>query len=233
MRNINDSIRLAGERAVELGHAKAGTLPVYDGVADEAAYFAQKLRVAWILKEPWDDFDEKGNPCGGGWSLVKDAFYKDDAWKNPVWQKIAYVMHGFRAGQVWEQMPWIRDAREMIHEIRSIAWLNVNKMPSLTNSSDGRFVRLYNEVWRDVLRRQIEVLDPQVMIFARTFGCFCNSEYKDAVFYERFSNRWVKFYRYGDKVLLDTYHPGRKGGAYVNALIEALKNAKNELELEG
>lgn len=41
----------------------------------------------------------------------------------------------------------------------------------------------------------------------------------------------MKFYRYGGQVLIETYHPGRKGGVYVNALIEALERAKEELDI--
>lgn len=228
---LNQLICRGGERAVELGLAQRGALPIYDGVADEVSYRAESPRIAWVLKEPWDKFDENGNPCGGGWSLVKEAFYKSDAWRNPVWQKIAYVMHGVRHGRKWEDMPRIRNCREMIHELRSMVWINVNKMPAQKNSSNGRFVRLYNEVWKDVLRKQIDFFDPNVIIFARTFECFRVREYSNAVFIKSYSNKWVKFYRYGGQVLIETYHPGRKGGVYVNALIEALERAKEELDI--
>ena len=52
-------------RAVELGYSE-NLLPIYDGVVDAAGYLAARPKVLWILKEPYDDFDENGNPWGGG-----------------------------------------------------------------------------------------------------------------------------------------------------------------------
>ena len=60
--------------------------PIRDGIGDEKGYLQSRLKVAWVLKEPYDEWEKDGSPCGGGWSLVKDCFQKDDAWKNPVWQ---------------------------------------------------------------------------------------------------------------------------------------------------
>ncbi len=52
--------------------------PIYDGIADEDGYLNSKLKVAWILKEPYDWVDEEGGPGGGGWSIVNDVFLNHD-----------------------------------------------------------------------------------------------------------------------------------------------------------
>ena len=33
--------------------------PIYDGVVDPKIYAETKPRIAWVLKEPYDDFDEQ------------------------------------------------------------------------------------------------------------------------------------------------------------------------------
>lgn len=35
--------------------------PIYYGVVDPSIYAEVKPRIAWVLKEPYDDFDEQGN----------------------------------------------------------------------------------------------------------------------------------------------------------------------------
>ena len=59
-------------RVVELGYDSAKVEPIYDGVVDAEAYLASKPKIMWILKEPYDDFDAKGTPQGGGWTMFKD-----------------------------------------------------------------------------------------------------------------------------------------------------------------
>lgn len=197
--------------------------PIFDGIADEEAYLQSPLKVAWVLKEPYDGFTKSNKPTGGGWSLVKDAFYKSDAWKNPVWQKVAYVMYGFRHGLNWDDLPWIRENHEIINEIRSVAWINVSKMPGYKVSSDRAISSAYS-VWKDVILLQLETYDPDVIIFGKTFHCFRvgygNPE-------PRALNDNIWYYNVAGKHLLDTYHPGRKGGEYVNALIDALSSIRN------
>ena len=204
--------------------------PIYDGIADEDGYLKSKLKVAWVLKEPYDWIDEEGGPGGGGWSIVKDCFLKHDEnwvtkegrnqWVNPVWQKVAYIMYGFRHSKHWADMDWIRDNPSMMDEIKSIAWINVNKMPAHTNSCDGNYRWLYENVWKDVVKKQLDIYSPDVIIFGYTFHCFKDSYGTSLV--EVSSNDWVNHYRVGKLHLLDTYHPGRKGGEYVDDVIDML-----------
>ena len=216
-----------------------GIYPVYDGVADEESYLDSGLKVAWILKEPYDDFAEE-KPCGGGWSLVKDCFLKHDEnwvddngrkqWKNPVWQKVVYVMYGFRHGLCWDEMDWIRDNPSMMDEIKSIAWINLSKMPARTNSSNGYFANLYDTVWKEVVDRQIAVCRPDVLLFGRTFAPFLRvHEEISREKIKAISNEWAEVWRCNGQYWVDTYHPGRKGRDYVNALIDVLNGIQSDI----
>ena len=218
--------------AREKGVTKNNCLPIKDGVADLSGYANSKLKVAWILKEPWDDEDENHNPKGGGWSLINDCFNNltsESYKKNPVWQKVAYVMYGFRNNQKWNDMPWIRNKPEMLNEIRSIAWLNISKMPGGKVSSDVYIGNAYRDIWQPVLQAQLEAYQPDVIIFGKTFQ-HCHDKFVKKVKIEKYCNSMLDFYVADDKVLIDTYHPGRKGGLYVDALIDALNAAQKELK---
>ncbi|MBR1435458.1 MAG: hypothetical protein IJ584_10145 [Bacteroidales bacterium] len=46
---------------------------IADGVGDLTAYFSSSPKVAWILKEPYDETAD-GISRGGGWSIQKDCF---------------------------------------------------------------------------------------------------------------------------------------------------------------
>lgn len=220
------------QRAEETQKTKSDVKPIKDGVADLTGYLNSTLKVAWILKEPWDDEDANHRPKGGGWSLVNDCFNHltlESHKKNPVWQKVAYVMYGFRNNQKWDDMPWIRNKPEMLYEIRSVAWLNASKMPGGKVSSDSNIHEEYKNIWQPVLKEQLKVYKPDVLIFGKTFQHFCD-EFENKKKIEKYCNQNLDFYVAGDKILIDTYHPGRKGGAYVNALIDALINAQKELK---
>ena len=58
--------------ADQTGLATEKVWPIYDGVADMHAYIKSIPKIMWLLKEPYDHFDEEGNPCGGGWTLMED-----------------------------------------------------------------------------------------------------------------------------------------------------------------
>lgn len=230
--DIDDQVKeLAETKGLTSGNN--GCQPIRDGIADEEAYLESGLKVAWILKEPYDDFNENGMPCGGGWSLTKNCFLEHDEnwidknghkqWKNRVWQVITYVMYGFRHGLYWEKMNRIRNEPSMMDEIKSVAWINLSKMPAKKTSSNGSFGYYYATAWESIVTKQISVYCPDVLIFGRTFNAFKQC-YKGIVpEHEADLENWMgTIWHVGSQFWIDTLHPGRKGRIYVNALIDAL-----------
>ena len=129
----------------------------------------------------------------------------------------------------WESMPEMRQLPTMLQEIRSIAWINVSKMPAHTSSSDYWVCRAYKRYWKDVVNYQLKTYAPDVIIFGYTYRCFdC---YGSAEKREDLSNELVKCYSLGKQFLLDTYHPGRKGGDYVNAIIDTLNLIEKDMQI--
>ena len=55
--------------AEKLGLSTANLKPIPDGVLDAEKYLTSRRKIMWVLKEPYDDIDEEGNPQGGDWYL--------------------------------------------------------------------------------------------------------------------------------------------------------------------
>jgi len=221
-----------GEEAIEKSiydYAKKQNLsnenfmPITDGVCSLQKYLASSPRIMWVLKEPYDDKDESGEPKGGDWSIPKDCFKKDDAWKNCTWQPIIYSMFGLYNKLTWEEMDLIRNNHLMADILQGIAYINVSKMPALTNSSRSPMDQYYQN-WKSILWEQINLYKPNVIIFGRTFDYFSNDFFGAN---GADTNDYVKAYKKDDILLLDTYHPnarpkGFRRGDYVGSIIDAI-----------
>ena len=66
---INDKINAEFERVETIIQQRNPELyPIYDGILDQKYYTASKHKCCFILKEPYDYFDEE-TVSGGGWSF--------------------------------------------------------------------------------------------------------------------------------------------------------------------
>lgn len=219
-------------RAIELGFDDKVMQPITDGVCDFEGYLSTKPKVMWILKEP-NDQCSNGKLAGGGWSIVEESFGNDieGTAKQPTWQAIIYVMYGYQHGLMYNDMEYIHDNKDMAKVMRHIAYLNVSKMPGYNTSSKEGIEQCYRQ-WKPILDRQIETYNPDVIIFGYTFEHFRNYFGEEKQSLEKIDNYpgWIDVYKSGNRILLDAYHPARKGQEYVDTLIEALRkySSKNK-----
>lgn len=205
--------------AKELGFER---YPIKDGVCDFEGYLESNPKVMWILKEP-NGQCPNGELEEGRWSIVKDSFRDDieGTAKQLTWQVIIYVMHGYLNGLMYDDMEYIHNNIEMAKVMQRIAYLNVSKMPGYNTSNKKHIEQCYNR-WKPILDKQIEIYNPDVIIFGYTFDHFRN-HFKDKGL-EQIGNipDWIDVYKSHNRILLDAYHPSRKGREYVNTLIKAL-----------
>ena len=164
-------------RAEELGYDTEKIEPIYDGVADAEAYLDAKPRLMWILKEPYDDWNDDGTPCGGGWTFFRDVAKGKTLAQvvngNPALRNVAYASHAILSDIAsYAKEPWISDApTEYERALRCIAFANVGKMPAGRTTSDERLFACY-EQWKEILFEQIELYDPDILVFGNTLQCF-------------------------------------------------------------
>ena len=195
--------------------------PIPDGIYDAKKYLSSSPRIMWILKEPYDDLNSAGRPCGGGWSLY-EAYDNEDAWKNPTWQPMIYTSYGILNKLKWEDMNYIRDDKSMVDVLKQIAYINISKMPALKISNDSDLYTYYN-IWRLILLNQIKVYDPQIIVFGNTFKFFKDDLIGNSVEPIKKIDGVVHIYKRENTLLFDAYHPNQKiidRGLYVNSIIE-------------
>ena len=209
-------------RAIELGFDNKNIEPITDGVCDVDGYLKSNPKVMWILKEPNGQCSD-GKLEKRGWSIVEYSFGSDiiSVAKQPTWQAITYVMYGYHNGLMYNDMDYIYNDIRMVNVMQRIAYLNVSKMPGYNTSNKNKIEKCYTQ-WEPILSKQIETYNPDVIIFGYTFEHFRN--YFDKQGLEKIGNcpRWIDVYKSGNRILLDAYHPARKGQKYVDSLISAL-----------
>lgn len=208
---------------------------IYDGIADFEAYSNSPYKVAWILKEPYDDF-ENGMPIGGGWSIPKDCFLDENQkWKVLTWQRVIYVMYGLKYQLSYSEMDFIRNDPEMGKVLREVAWINLSKMPALTSSDTKAISYYYKKYWRPVVLEQVKLYSPKVIVFGNTLQCcredFLTNSDEPIDRYVFDGTCFINVYKKDGKTLLDAYHPGFRSipcvknsvEHYVDSLIDAIK----------
>lgn len=203
--------------AKEKGLSSEQIQPIPDGVGNIKAYCESSPRIMWILKEPYDDVAD-GKPSGGEWNLY-DQFDNANTWKIQTWQVIAYILYGVRNHVHWDDMPWVRNEKTMVDDLRSLALINLSKMPAYTSSPSDMTPQY--ETWRPILLEQLELYKPDITCFGGTFRYFkddlglADAKPVDGSF----------VYKKGNQLLLDLYHPQQtqiRREDYVNSVIDAI-----------
>ena len=158
-------------RATELGYDPARIEPVYDGVADWGAYLAAPRKICWVLKEPVET-DDTGNSAGGGWTMFRDfgegRTLASVANANTTLRNLARASWALLLGvSRLADVPRISDRPEVADALLRVCYLNTGKMPAATRTSDEQLRKVHDE-WREIVLDQIELANPDLLIFAGT-----------------------------------------------------------------
>ena len=196
--------------------------PIYDGIVNPDLYLAAPARILWILKEPWDEPDRSG----GGWSLTEHCLNPrpHEMAKGPTFQPIIYVSHGiFKRLPTWDSMPYISDQPDMAIVLRSIAFINVKKLPGLSRANNDEVLAAYLAS-RDLILQQIRAYEPDYILGCRPHMAVIMQDLgaKPDQIIARNSVRYAKL---GNRLLLDIYHPAQttiSRERYVNDILEAV-----------
>lgn len=195
--------------------------PIPDGVADVEAYLKTSPRVMWILKEPYNEFEDGYPKNESPWTMMDGILdYQGKALPRTN-QKMIYTMEAIRNSLPYDDMDWYWNLQD---NLKSIAWVNLSKMPAYTTSPD-----IANRIgeWDDIVMRQIELLDPQVIIFGNTFQyvqdkpIFSNrQQISDELF-----DGLLDVYKSNGRILINAYHPscpGIKNSDYVESIYKTI-----------
>ena len=200
---------------------------IYDGIVDIDRYLSISPKILWILKEPYDDFDKDGKPCGGGWSITKHilACAEKSGDKAPF-APIAYVTYAvFNNFLKYSEMDYVSEDPKIWESLKNIAYINVSKFPAKT-TSDMEIIASYFHKYRDLLNKQIEAINPDIVIAGNILH----------LFYEDFNltrqdlksggiDKTAEFCQKDGRLFINAYHPSFRGSkqAYVDDLVAIIK----------
>lgn len=143
--------------------SKYGDNIIGDGIINLDRYLAAKYKILWIMKEAYDE-------DGGGWcySEVLSEHEKIKGWINggskPTWHPIIYVSHSILNGfPLWCEMPYISDSESMCDVLLEIAVINAKKQTGTSQSDNNEILEFY-EKDKDLIIRQIEAVNPDIVI---------------------------------------------------------------------
>jgi hypothetical protein len=202
--------------------------PIIDGIVHLKLFNNSKYKILWILKEPYDDQID-GVASGGGWHFNKflypDNFYTRMGRSRNTWHPIIYVCYGI-LNELWEYnwMDWIRDDRSMAEIVREIAVINVKKLPGLTRTNDYSRITDAYALHKNILLKQIEVYNPDIIIGGFTLPLFYNDLGITGELIK--NNGSVDYAILNSKIFIDAYHPGQSEvtrDTYVNDILSAVR----------
>lgn len=202
--------------------------PIYDGALHETEYFYNNpIKILWLMKEPYEKEDREGS-----WSLSElyeydyNKFYKEliIGKHRATWQPVVYVSYGILNDFVlWDDIPFIRNKPEIAKELSKVAWVNIQKLPSITaqKTEIGNIYEGYRN-HSNLINEQIELLNPNVIICGNTFQVIKEDWGLSNI--QKYNS--VEFAFHNNCIVVNTYHPAQrtiKREQYVNDIINCIK----------
>ena len=218
-----DYIALMAEMKQRIDEPENERYIISDGVMQPDEYFSKEIRLAWVLKEAYEEEDG----TGGGWSYF-DLYDKTGFDISTVKTlkriiKTSYSIHNeFIKGENMDDIDF-----EMKQIIKRVAIINTQKLPAKNYSStNGKDLQESINKYSDLLERQLELINPNVIIFGGTFRY-----YKDLLKFEdsEIVKGNVKYISKGDKLYIDAPHPSYwqiSENEYVNYIASVVEKWK-------
>lgn len=200
-----------------------------DGIIDFEKYLNTKFRILWILKEPYDELDGGNNPTGGGWHyrepFIERSSFSEFSGGRHTFPPMMYAIHGILNDFCKRSdMKEVDDDPSMYNELKSVAIININKLPSRTKSNESEIAEAYR-LHRTILLNQIELYDPQIIIGGYTLQYFFDDLGIRKEEMKRICGS-TDYYIKDSRIFVHAYHPAQTmvtQEQYCNDIIEAVR----------
>ena len=197
--------------------------PITDGVVNIDAYLACSPKILWILKEPWEVFED--GELGTGWSASKVLsceVVRSNTGSYPIMAYVTFsVFHGFPG---WNDIPYATEDVRVAHALRRVAYINVSKWPGPKQSS-GAAIALAYEHHRAILSMQVNGFAPDVLIGGSTLQLFYSDLGLTSEMFNKERSAW--FCRHEGRLYIDAYHPSQRATVpketYVNDIVSIIR----------
>ncbi len=203
--------------------------PIYDGVVNPEEYFNSKIKILWILKEPYDS--KKGEVGEGNWHLNKllndeNKIHTLGGLKT-TWYPIIYTSYAILNGFMkYEDLEFIDKDPQMLNIFKKMALINVQKYPAGTTTHDADISAAYKQ-HSSILIEQINTYQPDIVIGGNTLWNFIDDlglgEFES---YDEYTY-WIK----EDRLYINAAHPafwGSEKSDYVDDIVRISKKFYDE-----
>ena len=201
---------------------------VIDGIIEPEKYLNAKYHILWVLKEANSDTDS--------WSYPEK--FKDKEWlyrcgkSIPTLKRIIYTTYGILRNCEWNEIPDASNEKSF-EPLQEIAIINIKKIPGGSFSDRNEIQQAYYD-HQALLKLQIEIYNPNVVIFGNTLQYFYKSDFEGLETVRKQSTKYGNaFYDTGDKLYIHTWHPAVRGAGftdkdYVMDIVNIVRNWKKK-----
>lgn len=183
---------------------------VIDGIINPAKYLKAKHKILWILKEA---------NSNDTWSYSEK--FQNESWlyqcgkSVPTLKRIIYTTYGILNECDWSEIPDAKD-KKAFKPLQEIALINIKKIPGGSSSSYNEIQTAYDK-HKELLREQIKVYNPDIVIFGNTLNFFQKEDFeglKDAK--KEITEYRNHFYNTGNRLYIHTWHPAVRGAGFTD-----------------
>lgn len=200
---------------------------ITDGVVNFEKYSRSKYKISWMLKEPYDEYDG----TGGGWDYselfpLNKNLYENFKLNHPTFHPIIYTTFSILNDFVeYAEMDWIKDNHDMCSVLYELAFINCQKLPA-KGATTTDFTDLYKSIETngDLLKKQIILVDSNILIFGNTFEL-----YRELLKLENetlINNGSADYLIKDNRLYVSSYHPSQRKitrETYVNDIVNCVK----------
>ena len=128
-----------------------------DGIIDTETFKNEKMKVLFISNEANID-DPKYEKVGDRREDFKEYYYDDehyDSWKGKMRERICAVFNEI----IHEPSP------EFYRSAKRFSFMNINKRGGNNQIGDGSHIRKYCELYKEFIKKEIELIDPDLIVW--------------------------------------------------------------------
>jgi hypothetical protein len=202
-------------------------MPIYDGCLNPDSYYKSPLKILWLMKEPYDEYDGLGD-----WSLPDffmkeyDKFFQGLILKTPTWRTVVHTTYCiFENFSNYDSTKSINSNPSMANYLNNIAWVNIQKLPSKTGSRTKiENIRFAYVKHKEIINKQIDLINPQIIICGNNFDIIKTSLGNPQE--KKLSNSYCEYYEVKNRLYINAYHPAQSTvsrESYVNGIVNTIK----------
>ncbi len=203
--------------------------PIFDGIVDEQRFQLERIKLLWVLKEPWEKLG--ASVRGGGWSVTRDLLLKGELKNNRgTYPPMAYVAYAIKNGFLpLSSIHKMTHNHEVRDALRTIAYINIKKFPGHTRANH-KIINEYFNRYKEFLVAQIEHINPSVVICGGTGHHFVNAYH---LIPKPLIENGPAYCRHNGIHWLFAYHPSQTTigkHAYIDGITQTIKSINEEFE---